>query len=193
MGDIEQLLNLSVAAKQYVIREASGSYNASSQIDLSQIDFDALRAHFEQAHKHTEMEKLRSAINAKLTHMVRLNKSRASYQEEFQRLIDEYNAGSANVELTFEKLIAFTRGLNAEDQRHIAEQLNEEELAVFDMLTKLDVQLTDKEKDEDQESRARSSLDVETRKVSTGLAQEAAGTSASLNHNQKHTGQRFTR
>jgi len=148
MGDIEQLLNLSVATKQYVIREASGSYSASPQIDLSQIDFDALRAHFEQAHKHTEMEKLRSAINAKLTHMVRLNKSRASYQEEFQNLIDEYNAGSANVELTFEKLIAFTRGLNAEDQRHIAEQLSEEELAVFDMLTKPDVQLTDKEKDE---------------------------------------------
>lgn len=147
MGDVEQLLNLSVAAKQYVIREGGGLYSANPQIDLSQIDFDALRAHFEHAQKHIEAEKLRSAISVKLTQMVRLNKSRANYQEEFQSLIDEYNAGNEDVELFFEKLIAFTRGLNAEDQRHIAEQLSEEELALFDMLIRTGVQLTDDEKD----------------------------------------------
>jgi type I restriction enzyme, R subunit len=148
IDDVEQLLNLSVTARQYVIREASSPYGAGPQIDLSQIDFEALREHFEHAQKHIEAEKLRSAISVKLTQMVRLNKGRASYQEEFQRLIDEYNAGNEDVELFFEKLIAFTRGLNAEDQRHIAEQLSEEELTIFDMLTKPGVQLTDEDKDE---------------------------------------------
>ncbi len=118
------------------------------QVDLSQIDFDALRMYFENAHKHIEAVKLRSAISTKLTRMVQQNKSRANYQERFQQLIDEYNCGSANVEMFFENLIMFAQALNEEDQRHIAEQLNEEELALFDMLTKPAVQLSDKEKDE---------------------------------------------
>jgi type I restriction enzyme, R subunit len=33
-----------------------------------------------------------------------------------------------------------------EDQRHIREELSEEELAVFDLLTKTDVELTDAER-----------------------------------------------
>jgi type I restriction enzyme R subunit len=147
MEDIEELLDLSVEAKHYVIRESSGPYGMNSQIDLSQINFDALRMYFEDAHKHIEADKLRSAISMKLTRMVQQNKSRANYQERFQQLIDEYNCGSANVEMFFENLILFAQALNEEDQRHIAEQLNEEELALFDMLTKPDVQLTDKEKD----------------------------------------------
>ena len=65
--------------------------------------------------------------------------------EKLQRLIDEYNSGSMNVELFFEKLIELASELNEEDKRHIAEQLTEEELAVFDLLTKPDPTLTDKE------------------------------------------------
>ncbi len=66
--------------------------------------------------------------------MVQLNKSRTNYYERFQRLIDAYNADSENVELYLHELMAFTRNLNQEDQRHISEQLSEEELAMFDLL-----------------------------------------------------------
>ncbi len=148
MGDIERLLDLSVATKRYVIREASGPYDTSSQIDLSQIDFDTLRMHFERSRKHVEAEKLRGAIRSKLTHMVRLNKSRSNYQERFQRLIDDYNAGSKNVELLFDELITLAQALNTEEQRHVAEQLTEEELAIFDLLTRSDTPLSDKQKDD---------------------------------------------
>jgi len=148
MGDIEQLLDLSVATKRYVIRESSGPYDTASHIDLSQIDFDALRAHFARSRKHTEVEKLRGAINSKLTRMLRRNKSRANYQEQFQRLIDDYNAGSKNVEMLFDELVKLAQELNAEEQRHVAEQLSEEELAVFDLLTRSETTLSDKEKDE---------------------------------------------
>ena len=145
LEDIEQLMDVSVATRSYVIREASEPYNT---IDLTQIDFDALRARFERAHKHSEVEKLRGAINSKLKHMVQLNKSRANYLERFQRLIDEYNLGSINVELLFDELLEFTQELNEEEQRHIAEQLSEEELAVFDLLSKQDVALSETETDE---------------------------------------------
>ncbi|HJT57010.1 MAG TPA: type I restriction endonuclease subunit R [Ktedonobacteraceae bacterium] len=148
LDDIEHLMDISVATKSYVIREASSPYDTSSRIDLSQIDFDALKAHFERAHKHTEAEKLRGAVNSKLKRMVQLNKSRTDYLEKFQRLIDEYNTGSLNVEIFFDKLLVLTQELNAEEQRHVAEQLTEEELAVFDLLTRPDMQLSEKEKDE---------------------------------------------
>ncbi len=66
---------------------------------------------------------------------------------QYQRMIDEYNAGSRNVEQFFEDLIQFTQQLTAEEQRHIAENLSEEELALFDLLTRRpEVKLTKKER-----------------------------------------------
>ena len=148
MSGVEQLLDLSIAAKGYVIRELGGLYDTASRVDLSTIDFDALSRHFQRSRKHTAVEQLRGAINSKLKRMLRLNKSRASFQETFQRLIDDYNAGSVNVEVMFEELVKFARALNAEEQRHIAEQLSEEELAMFDLLTRPRIDLSQKEKDE---------------------------------------------
>ena len=80
--------------------------------------------------------------------MVQLNKSRANYYERFQRLIDAYNADSENVDLHLHELIAFTSSLNQEDQRHISEQLSEEELAMFDLLTRPNTALSEQEKAE---------------------------------------------
>ena len=74
--------------------------------------------------------------------MVKLNHTRINLLEEFQRMIDEYNSGAANVEAFFAKLTAFARKLDAEERRGIAEQLTEEELVIFDLLTKPSVELT---------------------------------------------------
>lgn len=52
------------------------------------------------------------------------------------QMIDEYNSGSMNIELFFDNLVKFARALNAEEKRAMAEQLSEEELAIFDLLTK---------------------------------------------------------
>jgi type I restriction enzyme R subunit len=141
MGAVEEVLDASIAAEGYVIHDPGGEY----RLDLSQIDFDALKERFAQGRKRTEAEKLRGTLNAKLRQMVRLNKSRMDYLERFQRMIDEYNAGSANVQLFFENLVAFAQELRAEEQRHIAENLAEEELAVFDLLTKPDLNLSAQE------------------------------------------------
>jgi len=79
--------------------------------------------------------------------MVRLNKTRVTLLEKFQSMIDEYNAGSANVELFFDKLLAFTKELREEEKRGLAEALTEEELALFDLLTRdPEPDLTEKEK-----------------------------------------------
>ena len=148
MGGVEQLMDISVATKDYIIREPGVAYQAQTLIDLNQIDFDALQAQFQTKHKHIEFEKLRGAVEQKLKKMVRLNKNRTNYYERFQRLIDSYNAGSENVDLHLHELMAFTRTLNQEEQRHISEQLSEEELAMFDLLTRPNTTLTEEEKAE---------------------------------------------
>ena len=75
-----------------------------------------------------------------------MNRTRMDYLEHFQHMIDEYNSGGVNVEVMFERLVKFTKELNAEEQRTIAEELTEEELAVFDLLTKPEIELTRKER-----------------------------------------------
>jgi type I restriction enzyme R subunit len=146
MGEVEHLLDESVVARRYVIREGEDPYGAEHLVDLSKIDFDALRSQFEQSRKHIEAEKLKGAISRKLDKMVRFNRTRMDYLERFQEMIEEYNAGSRNIDEFFRWLVDFAQSLNEEEQRSIAEQLSEEELAVFDILTKPDMQLGEQER-----------------------------------------------
>ena len=147
MEDVEVLLDQSIATEGYVFHDPPEQkpYSEDQYIDLSQIDFEALKSTFENGHKRIETEKLRASIERKLTQMVRLNKTRINYLEKFQKMIDEYNSGSHNVEMFFTKLMAFTKELNAEEKRGIAENLTEEELTIFDLLKTPDVRLTKKD------------------------------------------------
>ena len=139
---VEELLDESITAVEYVIREPN------QLVDLSRIDFEALKTRFEQGRRRTEAEQLKGAITSQLKRMVRLNKSRINYWERFQKMIDEYNAGCRNIETFFSELVEFAQELNVEDKRALAEQLDDEELALFDLLTRPDVTLTEKEEQE---------------------------------------------
>jgi len=144
MREVDKLLDESIAAQGYVIE--TDPYGTEHLVDLSKIDFEALRAKFERSRKHIETETLKGTIMRKLKRMVRLNRTRMDYLEQFQKMIDEYNAGSMNVEEFFKQLIAFAQSLDEEEQRSIAEQLSEEELAIFDLLTKPDMRLSEQER-----------------------------------------------
>lgn len=104
--------------------------------DLSKIDFDKLRAQFEKGQKRTQAQRLRSAIERKLEELAAQNPTRATLVEKFQTLIADYNAGSLNVERLFDELLKFVAELDVEDSRAMREGLTEEELAIFDILTK---------------------------------------------------------
>jgi type I restriction enzyme R subunit len=146
MSQVEKLLDESVATQAYEIRESGAAYGEDRLIDLSKLDFDALKAKFDRARKYIEAERLKNLLSAKLATMVKLNRSRMDYQERLQRMIDDYNAGSLNIDEFFKQLVEFAQSLNEEDKRGIAEGLSEEELAVFDLLTKPEMKLTEKEK-----------------------------------------------
>ncbi|OGA51061.1 MAG: hypothetical protein A3G24_05855 [Betaproteobacteria bacterium RIFCSPLOWO2_12_FULL_62_13] len=80
--------------------------------------------------------------------MVRLNRTRADYLEKFQELIDACNIGSRNIEEIFRDLVALSRALTEKQDRHVREHLSEEELTIFDILTRPGPNLTTEEREE---------------------------------------------
>ncbi len=142
MNGIRSVLDKSVASRSYVIDESI----QKNTIDLSKIDFEALRKQFERTRDNADVERLKNILSFKLKEMVRLNSSRVDYQERFQKLIDEYNSGSSNVERFFSELLKFSRALNEEERERCSEGLTEEELALFDKLKKST--LTEKDKNQ---------------------------------------------
>ena len=146
MQGIQELLDGSIASEPFKIKERSGVYTS---IDLSKIDFEALAKRFENKKpKSADLERLKAAVRAQLERMVRLNRTRADYLEKFQALIDDYNAGSRNIEDIFRDLLALSGALTEEQDRHVREHLSEEELTVFDILTRPGPELSGAERDE---------------------------------------------
>ena len=144
MEQIEDLLDHSIVPTGYTI---DADAEADSIVDLSQIDFDQLRERYRTQHQQIEAERLRGSISRKLSQIIPLNRTRTDYQERFEQIIAEYNDSAINVDEWFEQLIALAGELNAEEQRTIAERLSEEQLAVFDLLTRPALELTEAEKD----------------------------------------------
>jgi len=134
---IEKVLDDSIEADGYNIKK-------SSPTDLSKINFEKLRKMFDQSQKHTEAEKLKQAIQNKLNKLIKLNPTRLDLIEKLEKLIEEYNAGARNVEEFFKQLMDFAKNLNEEERRAVKENLDEEHLAIFDLLHKDD--LDEKEK-----------------------------------------------
>ena len=141
MNQVGQLLDDSIATVGYVIH----STEETRLIDLAQIDFEALKEHFSKGRKRTAAEKLKSALGRKLSMMVQKNKTRTNLLEKFKKLIEEYNSGM-DVEAFFAKLMAFAKELTEEDRRAVTENLSEEELAIFDLLMKPEIEMTAEEK-----------------------------------------------
>ncbi|MFJ3525628.1 type I restriction endonuclease subunit R [Pseudomonas sp. NPDC090203] len=142
MQQVEELLDRSIAPVPYIIKEDDDQ----PLHDLSQIDFEKLKEKFNQGRKRTEAEKLRALLSMKLETMLTENPTRKDFMEKFQKLIDAYNSGSLNIEVFFKELVDLTADLQVEDQRAIRENLSEEELALFDILTKPVPELADKER-----------------------------------------------
>ncbi len=142
MRDIAGLLDRSITGHE--IREAG-----PPALDLSKIDFVALAKRFKASkHKNTELEALKAAIRARLDVMLQKNPARIDFAEKFEALIESYNAGSRNIEDLFQQLLNLSTSLDEEQARHVREHLTEEELVIFDILTRPAPELSAAERDE---------------------------------------------
>ncbi len=142
LGQITGLLDESITG--LTIRD-----DGPPAIDLSKINFEALAQRFKESkHKNTDLEALKAAIQAKLAKLVQLNRTRTDFAEKFEALIESYNNGSRNIEQLFEELLKFSNSLDDEQQRHVREHLSEEELVIFDILTRPAPALSTDEREE---------------------------------------------
>lgn len=118
-------------AKKYTINEKG------KELDLSKINIEELKANFKQtAYKNMAIANLRQYIEEKLRIMLAKNSTRGSFAERFRLIIEEYNAGGSQNDEFYERLIKFMEELKEEEERHIKEELTEEELEIFDLLKK---------------------------------------------------------
>jgi type I restriction enzyme, R subunit len=142
MGDIGDLLDESITG--IAIRE-----EGPPPLDLSRVNFEALANRLKESkRKNTDLEVLKAAIRAHLEKLIRLNKTRADFADKFEELIDSYNAGSRNIEELFEELLKLSRSLSDEQQRHVRENMTEEELVIFDILTRPAPEMSPEERSE---------------------------------------------
>jgi len=176
MGDINALLDESITGVS--IRE-----QGPPALDLSKIDFEALAKRFrESKRKNTDLEVLKAAIRAQLEKLIELNHTRADFAEKFEALIESYNAGSRSIEELFDELVKLSRNLSEEQQRHVRENMTEEQLVIFDILTRPAPELTPEERAEVKEGRPRTAQPPQA-VTGTELAPESGGSiSAQARH-----------
>ncbi|ART81724.1 deoxyribonuclease HsdR [Oceanisphaera profunda] len=133
MRKLQQEVSMSVSTLTSEVHE-------TDYVDLSNLDFDRLRQAFaKSAQKNALVFDLQEAIASQLEQMVRQNPIRLEFYEKYKKIIAEYNAGKdmQAVQKAFDDLNEFMKNdLNPERERAMREGLDEETLAIFDLLKK---------------------------------------------------------
>ena len=114
--------------------------------DISKIDFDRLRKEFERSPaKRTTVQNLKTVIEHRLQRLLQQNPLRTDFQRHYEDIVAEYNREKdrLTIEKTFEKLLQINNALDEEEHRAVREGLNEESLAMFDLLKKPDLSAND--------------------------------------------------
>jgi type I restriction enzyme R subunit len=133
---LHEVIDESIKVMPDKVKESNKPY------DISKIDFNRLRAEFEHAKtKNTTVQSLNSVIEKKLERLIQRNPLRTDFQEHYEKIIDEYNKEKdrQNIEATFEALLKFVQELEGEESRAVREGLDEETLAIYDLLAKPDL------------------------------------------------------
>lgn len=147
LADISDIIRqLHEVVDESIVVTPGKAKEANKPYDISKIDFSRLRAEFSNTtRKNTTVQSLKAVIEKKLQRLVQRNPLRTNFQEHYEKIIAEYNKEKdrQNIEATFEALLKFAQELDTEETRAMREGMDEEALAVYDLLLKPD--LTSKE------------------------------------------------
>jgi type I restriction enzyme R subunit len=112
----------------------------SKCFDISKIDFDLLRREFAKSReKNLVLKDLQDVLQERIARMIAENPSRINFYEKYQEIIHDYNQEQdrATIEKTFDELMKLSQQLSEEEKRYIREGFdNDEQLSMFDVLTK---------------------------------------------------------
>ncbi|RKX24634.1 MAG: deoxyribonuclease, partial [Candidatus Zixiibacteriota bacterium] len=146
---LDELLDSSILGKGDLQTRENRRYtiNGSSQINLGKLNFELLRQEFkEKKHKNIEFADLSQFMQIKLRQMMKENKTRGTFLERLERIIDDYNSGSISIEKAYEQLTIEAENLSEEHNRAAREGMSEEELEIFDLLKKEKLTKAEKQK-----------------------------------------------
>ncbi|MEY8689647.1 MAG: type I restriction endonuclease subunit R [Leptothrix sp. (in: b-proteobacteria)] len=133
VGQIEALLDEQVEGVAITAPIIEGD-DRGGRVDLTEIDFEKLAKLFETKPR-TANEQLRAQAQAKVAQLVQRNPTRIDLVEKLEQLVEDYNRGTMGAAAFFAALQALVARMEVEEQRATSEQLSEEELAIFDLLT----------------------------------------------------------
>jgi len=159
---LQQEVNLSVSINENEVRE-------TDYVDLSTLDFDKLRVAFAKSkQKNAVVFDLQAAIQKKLEQMVQQNPIRLEFYEKYKQIIEEYNKGKdiQAVQKAFDDLNDFMKNdLTPEAERAMREGLDEETLAIFDLLKKPELTKDEEAKVKEVAKQTLAALKVEKLKI----------------------------
>jgi type I restriction enzyme R subunit len=145
--------------------------------NISKINFERLKQEFANSdRKNTTVQTLKNAIENRLRTMLEQNLQRTNFQEHYGQIIADYNFEKDRVaiEQTFEALLEFIQELDQESQRAVSEGLDEESLALFDLLTKENLSPQDIEKIKQIATQLLETLKQEKLKIDRWLDKESS-------------------
>ena len=151
-ADVTELLKeLHRIVNEAIRTQAPGDDQAKGlTFDLSQIDMEKLRSEFVKRvrRKATAIQDIREVVEQKLAEMLASNPLRMDYQHKYEEIVATYNREKdrVTIEETFRRLTELMEELDAEQKRAVEEGLDEEELALFDLLKKDNLAKTERER-----------------------------------------------
>ena len=107
--------------------------------DISRIDFERLKHEFERSPtKNSVVQNLRHSVENRLRRLLQQNPLQTDFQQHYEEIVAKYNREKdrVTIEQTFEALLKLVQELDEEQSRAAREGLDEESLAVFDLLKK---------------------------------------------------------
>ena len=128
-----------IVGENIEVADPEGLADRQRLYDISAIDFEILRQEFATSpQKNTLLQNLKVAIEKRLAVMVAQNPLRTDFQQHYENLVAQYNQekDAVIIQQTFEALLKLVADLDDEQDRAIREGLDEETLALFDLLKK---------------------------------------------------------
>jgi len=143
---VQDVVNESIKTLNLELSKIDGY---GQKIDISGLDFKKIEEEFlkVKSNKNVAVQSIKHKVKSKLDKLLDQNPMRINFHERYEEIIDSYNRGKdyKAVKEIFEELVVLLSELSEESKRAERENLEEDELLVFDMLCS-EKKITDKEK-----------------------------------------------
>ena len=131
----QDVVNQSIETLNLALEKIEGY---GQKIDISGLDFKKIEEEFLKAkeNQNVAVQSLKDKVAKKLNRLVDQNPLRIDFYERYQQIIEDYNRGKEyrSIKEIWDELVVIFGDLSEEEQRAKRENLDEDELAVFDML-----------------------------------------------------------